>query len=148
MCLKTISASLALLGLALGAAHAGEATPAASTASPQATPQAAGDAAAQGRRAVRDKDTGKFRAPTMEELEAEKAERKARGLPEPTAKAAPLALRQHPNGMRSAVLGPEYLVTLKAERGADGRLIVRHANPAHEHQASPTHPQAATAAKE
>lgn len=143
MSLKTISASIAMLGLALGIAQAGEATPAATPASPQATPQTTSDVAAQGRRAVRDQDTGKFRAPTMEELEAEKADRKARGIAEPTGPTAPLAVRQHASGMRSAVLGPEYMVTLKAERGPDGRLIVRHANPAHEHQASPAQPKAA-----
>jgi hypothetical protein len=117
MRLKTITASIALLALAAAAAapaHADEA-----------------------RRAVRDKDTGKFRAPSDEELAAERAERAASGQLEATGPVAPRSLRQHPNGMRSAVLGPEYLSTLKAQRSADGQLVIKHANPAHEHQAAP-----------
>lgn len=124
MTLKTITASIALLALAATAA--------------------APAYAEEARRAVRDKDTGKLRAPTNEELEAEKAERQARGEPEPAGPVAPRSVRQHANGMRSAVLGPEYMVTLKAERGPDGKLIVKHANPAHEHKAAPkAQPQAA-----
>ncbi len=89
-------------------------------------------AQAQSRRAVRDPETGRLRAPTEEELrtmrETESAARKARGEPE-MAKRAPLSVRQHPNGMRSAVLGPDYLMTLKAERRADGKLVVIHSEP-------------------
>jgi len=31
------------------------------------------------------------------------------------------------------VLGPEYRSTLKAERQSDGKLVIRHANPADDH---------------
>lgn len=89
-------------------------------------------------RVVRDKETGKLRAPTDAELEQmrqnERSARKARGRSESGA-TAPIAVRQHANGMRSAVLGPEYLVTLKAQRGADGKLTVKHDKVADEHGA-------------
>jgi hypothetical protein len=134
MTLKVINVSLCLLGAAASSAWAADAAPAAPT-----TPATAAAAAAvsngpllESRRVVRDKETGKLRSPTEEELAAERAERKARGEPEASAR-APLAVRQHANGMRSAVLGPEYLVTLKAERGPDGRLVIKHADPAHDH---------------
>ena len=97
---------------------------------------------AQALRVVRDKETGKLRSPTNDELpallEAERAVRKARGDREPTAAAAPLALRQHSNGMLSAVLGPDYLITVKAQRGPDGKPVVTHANPASEHPTAPS----------
>jgi hypothetical protein len=90
----------------------------------------------QARRVVRDKETGQLRAPTAEERAAEAAERRARGEAEPTYKSAPLVVRQHANGMRSAVLGEDYMVKLVAERGPDGKVVIRHANPAHEHRIS------------
>jgi hypothetical protein len=127
MTLKTISVSIALLGWAVSTAQAGSPT-AADGAAPAAAP-----VAAQERRAVRDSVTGKLRAPSEEELAAERAERAARGQAEPTGAVAPKVVRLHANGMRSAVLGPEYMSTLKAERQADGQLVIRHANPAHEH---------------
>ena len=102
--------------------------------------------AKQAVRAVRDKETGRLRAPTDEELEqmlqADRAARKARGLSE-DGPATPLVVRQHANGMRSAVLGPEYLVTLKAQRTAEGKLSVAHDKAIHEH-ATPVQPQRAT----
>lgn len=94
----------------------------------------------QALRVVRDRDTGKLRAPTPEEmpdlLAAERAERKARGLPEPTS--TPTVIRYHASGMRSAVLGPEHLVTIKAQRDASGKLVITHGNPAQEHSAAPS----------
>jgi hypothetical protein len=118
MTLMKITASIALLALAAAAA--------------------APAYAQEARRAVRDKETGKFRTPSDEELAAERAERAAAGQPEAAGPVAPRRVRQHPNGMRSAVLGPEYMSTLKAERSADGKLVIKHANPAHEHrQAAP-----------
>lgn len=116
--------AMAVLALAVAAvtAQAGDDK----TASP---PQAAGDQL-QGKRVVRDRDTGRLRAPTDDELrqllDAERAARQARGEPEPTGRGAPLRVRQHPDGMRSAVLGPDYLVTLKAERQPDGRVSITH----------------------
>jgi hypothetical protein len=62
----------------------------------------------------------------------ERAARKARGLPE-TAEPAPLRLQLHANGMRSAVLGADYLVTLKGERRADGSVRRFHPLVDHEH---------------
>jgi hypothetical protein len=85
-----------------------------------------------GLRVMRDKETGKLRAPNAAELAemeaSERAARKARGLPE-VAKTAPVAVRTYPNGMRSAVLGKEYLISLQAERGPDGKLVVKHSDP-------------------
>jgi hypothetical protein len=87
-----------------------------------------------GMRVVRDKQTGKLRAPNADELEAmevnERAARRARGLPEvPTFEPV---VRQHANGMRSAVLGPEYLMTLHGKRRADGTVQQSHSAPKHE----------------
>lgn len=124
MTLKTITASIALLGIAATAAQAAGAT------APPDEPAAVSSDLSQARRAVRDSQTGKLRAPTEEELAADRAARKARGIAEPSGRKAPLAVRQYPNGMRGAVLGPDYLVTLKAERTADGKLVVKHADPA------------------
>lgn len=104
-----------------------------------APPAFAGDETAA-MRAVRDKETGQMRAPTQDEMkelvEAEKAARKARGLPEQT-ETQPVQVRTHSNGMKSAVLGAEYLVMVVAEKDADGKTVIRHANPADEHVAAP-----------
>jgi hypothetical protein len=76
-------------------------------------------------RVVRDKATGKLRAPTADEAksmdDAERAVRKARGLPE-VAAVAPVAVTRRADGTLAARLGPEYLMTLKAERRADGSV--------------------------
>ena len=58
---------------------------------------------------------------------------------------APLSVRVHPNGMTSAVLGPDYMVTLKAERRADGSLAVTHGKARDEH--AHAHGQTAAADK-
>lgn len=128
MTLKTITASIALLGLAVSAAQA--AGPAAQAQQPQATTS---QQTQQELRVVRDSVTGKLRAPTEEELAAMNARRDARAQQQRSAPAAPLVVRQHANGMRSAVLGPEYRSMLKAERQSDGKLVIRHANPADDH---------------
>ena len=91
---------------------------------------------AQARYVVRDAQTGQLRAPTDEELSAMLAREKT------TARmAAPKAtvVRQHPGGMRSAVLGTEHLVTLQAQRRADGTVDVSHtdATQAHPAQSQP-----------
>jgi hypothetical protein len=126
MILKTITASIALFGLALGVAQAGG--PAAQEDKKQAqSSEAAPAPSLDGRRAVRDSVTGKLRAPTEEEAAAMSAASRAR------AAKAPAVVRQHANGMRSAVLGPEYLSTLQAERSSDGRLVIRHASQGDEH---------------
>lgn len=141
--------SLAPSGLALAlvasmpALWAAEAQPRAATPSVTATttPSAA-PAEAQARRVVRDKETGKLRAPTEDELksmlEDERAARAARGEPEPAADKAPLSIRQYSNGMKGAVLGPQYLSTLRAERDASGKLVTKHANPADDHPVAPS----------
>ena len=139
MTLKTITASIALLGIAATAAQPVQAAPPEqANAATASTP-----AQAQARRVVRDKETGKLRAPNDEELqallEAEQADRKARGEPEPElAAAGAVAVRQHANGMRSAVLGPEHMIYLKAQRTPDGKLVISHDKPGHEHAARPT----------
>jgi hypothetical protein len=134
MNLKTISASVAMLGFAAAAAQAVQA----------AEPQQQGAvlaptvADAQARRVVRDSDTGKLRLPTAEEAAAmaaaERTARRARGLPEVEEAAAPV-VRRHSNGMYSAKLGTEHLVTVTAKRSADGQLIRSHIHPTHEHPA-------------
>jgi hypothetical protein len=130
------SATLAALALA---ASAGAATAADAPVS-DTQAQAAAAAQADGRRAVRDKVTGKLRAPTPEEAEAMRASqgaaRAARGMAEPAAKAGPMRVVQHSGGMRSAVLGAEYLVTLKAQRRSDGSLDITHNQPGLEHPVS------------
>lgn len=130
------SATLAALALAAsaGAATAADATVVETQAQPAAAAQA------DGRRAVRDKVTGNLRAPTSEEAEAmrasESAARTARGVAEPGARTGPLRVVQHGGGMRSAVLGAEYLVTLRAQRRADGSLDITHNQPGLEHPVS------------
>ncbi len=71
-------------------------------------------------------------------LEEERALRAARGQAEPAGRGAPLAVHRFSNGMRSAVLGPEYRVTLKAERAADGKIAITHANEQPNAQQRPT----------
>lgn len=135
MRLRTISASFALLGMAITTASATEATPAGNpaAAAERVTQSATSAAAAMSeRRVVRDSVTGKLRPPTADELSQERAARQAQGIAEPSGPGAPLAIRQHASGMRSAVLGADYLVTLKAQR-KDGKLIVTHENPADQH---------------
>ena len=131
------SATLAALALAASANAATAAD--APVADPQVQPAAT--AQADSRRAVRDKVTGKLRAPTPEEAEAmrasQSAARAARGVAAPAAaKSGPMRVVQHGGGMRSAVLGTEYLVTLKAERRADGSLAVIHNQPGLDHPVS------------
>lgn len=138
MTLKTITASIALLGIAVTAAQAEGAI---QSAEPAAT---ATSVSPQSVRVMRDRDTGKLRAPTEEEQAAERAARKASGIAEPSGLRTPLAVRQHANGMRSAVLGPDYLITLRAERGADGKLIVKHSDPALGPSSEPQPQQRAT----
>jgi hypothetical protein len=137
MTLKTITASIALLGIAATATQAVHAAP-----PEQAnTATASTPAQVQARRVVRDKETGKLRAPNDEELqallEAERADRKARGEPEAAAAGA-VVVRQHANGMRSALLGPEHMVYLKAQRTPDSKLVISHDKPGHEHAVRPT----------
>jgi hypothetical protein len=131
--ISTLIAALALTASA-SAVSAADGTAASTQAQPGAGAQA------QARRAVRDKETGQLRAPTQEELkvmlEEERAARKARGQPEPSAEPTPILVRQHASGMRSAVLGPDFLVTVKAQRRTDGTVEISHADPAHEHPTS------------
>lgn len=120
-----IAASIAALGLATSSIQASEPTQA------EAAPAAAD---AQALRVVRDKQTGKLRAPTADELKvmqaAERAERRARGVPE----SQPLVVTRHASGMLSAKLGPEYMMTLEGERQPDGSVRRFHADgTAHEH---------------
>lgn len=131
------SATLAAWALA---ASAGAATAADATVSADPQAQPAATAQADSRRAVRDKVTGQLRAPTSEEAEAlrasERTGRAARGVAEPGAKSGPVRVVQHGGGMRSAVLGTEYLVTLKAQRRADGSFAITHNQPGLDHPVS------------
>ena len=80
-------------------------------------------------RVMRDKQTGQLRAPNNEELQqmldAEKADRKARGKPETSADPRPVQYALC-SGMQSAMLGAEHLLSLDAHRDADGKVTVRH----------------------
>jgi hypothetical protein len=113
---RVIAASIAALGLAASAAQASE---------PTGTEAAPAGSDSQALRVVRDKQTGKLRAPTADELKAmqaaERAERRARGLPE-SPQSQPLVVTRHADGMLSAKLGPEYMMTLKGERQPDGSM--------------------------
>ena len=123
-------AALALAASA-GAVSAADDTAASTRAQPDAAAQT------QARRAVRDKETGPLRAPTQADrkvmLEDERAARTARGQPEPSATPTPLAVRQHPSGMRSAGLGRDVLRSIQAQRRTDGTVEISHTDPAHEH---------------
>lgn len=96
-------------------------------------------------RVVRDKETGQLRAPNNDELKqmlaAEKAARKAKGLPESSGEIQAVEVRTHANGMKSAQLGPEYLVSLEARRDAEGNLVVTHAQPGYDVHAAPANEQ-------
>ena len=98
-------------------------------------------AASEAMRVVRDKETGQLRAPSKDELKqmlaAEKAARKAKGEPEPSADSQPIEVRTYSGGMKAAVLGPEFLVSLEARRDADGNLVVTHARPEYDRHAAP-----------
>lgn len=125
--ISTRTGALLAALLASAAASAADVTPVTAPASEQ-----------QSLRAVRDKETGRLRAATAQEMAdmdaAASAARVARGEPaEPVAK--PLVVRQHANGMRSAVLGPEFMVTIRGQRDANGRIVQSHEHPAHEHGA-------------
>ena len=82
---------------------------------------------------VRDAQTGQLRAPTEEELSAmlarEKATARTAAVPRAT------VVRKYPDGMRGAVLGPEHLVSLQAQRRADGTVDISHTDPVHAHPA-------------
>ncbi|MEP7706097.1 hypothetical protein [Paraglaciecola sp. 25GB23A] len=114
------------------------ATLAATLVAPSA-PAAEPTAATEALRVIRDKQTGQLRAPNNQELKdmlnAEKAARKARGESEPSAEPQQVEVRTYNSGMKSAVLGPEYLISLEAHRDADGNLVVTHSNPKYRAQA-------------
>ena len=122
--MKSAASVLTVAGALLALATAG---PVGAADAPESTsePQAV--------RAVRDKETGLLRGPTQAELksivDAESAARRARGQRD-AGQRAPLRVQQHPDGMRSAVLGPEYLMSLKARRRPDGGLVMSHGDPA------------------
>ncbi len=103
----------------------------------------AGDAtaASEAMRVVRDQETGELRKPTHDELkqmlEAEKAARKAKGQAEPTSDPQPVQVRTYSGGMKAAVLGPEFLVSLQAHRDAEGTLVVTHERPEYDDRAAP-----------
>ena len=90
---------------------------------------------ADGMRAVRDKKTGKLRAPNDKELKELLKAEKASGRPQPTHDTSSVIVRKHENGMLSAELGPEFLVSVEAYRDENGMLSVRHSDPRLEHSA-------------
>lgn len=81
-----------------------------------------------GLRAVRDKKTGKLRAPNPAELrKMEQAEEAARKTQRASSAAATTpVVTQHANGMLSAELGPEYLISLQGTRSEDGSIKRSH----------------------
>jgi hypothetical protein len=117
-------------------APVGPANPTVTTVTPAVT------STASAQRAFRDPQTGQLRAPTEEELQAilaeERAMRAATGQREPTGPSAPMSFRKYPNGMRSAVLGPDFLISLKAERSPDGKVVISHDRPGNEHTPATT----------
>ncbi len=126
-------ALLTALSCVLATGVAGAAEPAAPTATPPAA-QPATAAQAQARYVVRDAQTGRLRAPTDEELSAMLArENTASRMAAPRA----TVVQKHPGGMRSAVLGTEHLVTIQAQRRANGTLDVSHTDARQAHPAQP-----------
>jgi hypothetical protein len=127
--IRWIAASLACAAWSASGLAADTATPQSTTAS-----EASMADVAPAKRVVRDKKTGKLRAPSEDELkEMIAAENAARATQIKTR--PPLVVREYPNGMRGAVLGPEYLLTLKAQRRADGTVEVSHDKAGHNHAA-------------
>lgn len=126
-------AAAAAAAIVFAAAPAQSQTPAPATPAAEARPA---EAATHSLRAVRDKATGRLRAPTADELEAmqarERGQRQARGQ-SGAVQTEPLRTQLHANGMRSAVLGPDYLITLKGERRADGSVHRFHPDEQHAH---------------
>jgi hypothetical protein len=122
-------ALLTALSCALATGMACAAEPAAPPAAQPATA-----AQAQARYVVRDAQTGQLRAPTDEELSAMLARQNTASR-----MAAPRAtvVQKHPGGMRSAVLGTEHLVTIQAQRRANGTLDVSHTDATQAHPARP-----------
>lgn len=101
-----------------------------STPSSPAAAQASTADVAPAKRVVRDKQTGKLRAPSEDELqELIAAENAARAKQIKTR--APLVVREYSNGMRGAVLGPEYLLSLKGQRRPDGTVEASHDTQGH-----------------
>jgi len=84
-------------------------------------------AASSGLRAVRDKKTGKLRSPNPAELR-KMAEEEAASAGTTAAEASEPVVTYHANGMRSAVLGREHLMSLEAKRNADGTIEMSHSN--------------------
>lgn len=114
--------------------------PAPSPTPPTSATAGSAAATAPARRVVRDPQTGELRAPTAAEAQAMQAQAVS------TARSrwpATTTVRQHPTGMRSAVVGSEHLVTLQAQRRPDGSLQVRHSDPALD-PAAPAAPSAPT----
>ena len=125
-----IRRSLAILAAGSVCLLAGGGTAAAET--PAASDQ---PVVIDGMRAVRDKQTGKLRAPNDKELKELLKAEKASGSQQPTQDTTRVIVREHENGMRSAELGPEFLVSVEAYRDEDGVLRTRHTDPKLEHPA-------------
>lgn len=89
--------------------------------------------ALDGLRVVRDKDTGKLRAPDENELKELLRAERAQGRRSGEEETRSVVIRQHADGMMSAELGPEFLVNVEAWRDEKGELHIRHDDPAHEH---------------
>lgn len=122
---------LAALSCVLAAGAATAAEPAPAPAQPAAAP--ATQAQAQARYVVRDAQTGLLRAPTEEELSAMLA--REQGVARTAAAPRTTVVRKYPGGMRGAVLGAEHLVTIQAQRRADGTVDINHTDPALAHPA-------------
>lgn len=125
---KSIGIGLGV-GLAAGALVLGFSS-AVQAAAPKPAPDASAAVASDGLKVVRDKTTGRVRAPSDEEL-------KEMSAAEPAA-AAPAAIQvlNHANGMKSARLPPEMLISVEVSRDANGVLQTRHDRPGMEHGGS------------
>lgn len=110
--------SIAVLGMAAAASAA-----TASAGDNAAPPNSSAAVAADGLKVMRDKATGRLRAPTAEE---------ARVLDAAAAPSVPQALviTEHADGMKSARLTEEYMMSLDAEGGSGG-LRIGHADGSH-----------------
>lgn len=130
MTTRKTPAALALLIAAAAAQAQSEATPPPTTAQAPAAVES-DDAALSARRVVRDPVTGKLRAANEDEVREMNSALQRRGVAvrDATAAPTPVQVRRHANGARSAVLGLDYMVTLRAERLPDGRLAVKHNQP-------------------
>ena len=98
-----------------------------------------GKGAANKVRVVRDKDTGQLRGPTKRELR-ELLEAERRAGKNVAVSGADYTMHEGANGMKAAILGESFLITLEATRDEDGNLVTSHSDPALDGATSTTLP--------